>query len=684
MNRRELTRKLFAASSAVPLVRPVPEAAPAGAVLRLGPHDQDELLAAVRSKNTIELTDGEHVLREKLQMLLPITLAGSSRNNTILQLGVDADYVLEIGDGHPGPNAGTIQRLRFYGRDGSRGCLHLNNLSHMWLLNELIFSGGRCPALIADNCWDSNYTNIDIFSHFKPGAAAVAAASVILRNGTANIYLRGLRIEGALSGGLYVEDGPNYVVEGKIDNGFGAPQSAAAITIGADGFLALEDFYLGGVREQFVIDTQGACRLGRVAFDGGTGAAAAINDHRSWSHRDPAHFAHTSAASIGPWLPLLDLGNAEFHRFHPSVESETPAAIFSRIYPLRQVRNLATVANGNPRNNSLLVGTTAVTTHNHQFKNSFLVHNSTGTEAAGSPGARRRILDSFVGGNLLLQGEQPVQLDGDWSIEYCAGHYTPIRCNNVVLGSVPWLFAVLATGARIGSAPRYIAETQDPAYGTTRFRLVSPLPRGQDLRGLFLLDERSGEPFYLDYGIDPGGAVGVMYDRRATLSAERSFSVIAGYDAAIRIEGAAALWTHAGVQHRMLLTELTRRGFGPEQLPLWGFGAASQQAGLSRAVAAGEVVTIDLTIGNDFEISVESGRALTLSDPVNHDGTPGRRITLTLRNLTEATLAPTHWSAGYKLAAWSDPAAGNSRSITFRYDGRSWIEVSRTPADVPN
>ncbi|MBV8852897.1 MAG: hypothetical protein JOY91_05830 [Sinobacteraceae bacterium] len=656
----------------------------AGAVQRLGPNDPEQLLAAVRSKSNVELTEGDHVLREKLQVVFPITLTGSSRNNTILHLGVDTDYLLEIGDGHPGPNAGTIQRLRFYGRDGSQGCLHLNNLSHMWLLNELIFSGGHCPALIADNCWDSNYTNIDIFSHFKPGAEAGTAASVILRNGTANIYFRGLRIEGALSGGLYIEDAPIYVLTGKIDNGFGGPQSAAAITIGADGCLLLDDFYIGGIREQFAVELQGSLRLGRVSLDGGTGAPAAINDRRAWRHQDPLHFPHASSASIGPTLAMLDLGDAEFHRFHPSVESETPAAVFSRIHPLRQVRNLVTVANGSPSNNSLLVGTNVVTTHNHQFKNSFLVHNSTGTEAAESPGARRRILDSFVGGNLLLQGEHPVQLDGDWSIEYCAGHYTPIRCNNVVLGSVPSLFAVLARGARIGSAPRYIGDNQNPAYGTTRFHLMSSVPHGQDLRGLFLLDERSGEPFYLDYGLDQGGAVGVMYDRRSLLSADRTFSVIAGYDAAIRVDGTAALWTHAGVQHRMLLTELARRGFGPEQLPLWGFGAASQHAGLSRPVTADEVVTIDLATGHEFEISAQDGRALAFSDPVNHEGIPGRRITLTLRNVTKATLAPTQWSAAYKLAVWSDPAAGTSRSITFRYDGHSWIEVGRTPADVPN
>lgn len=688
MNRRELTGKLLATTAASPLLKPVSPTPPeAAAPLRFGPNDGEKLRAAGREHVSIALDDGDYVLTDKLLILFQITLAGSSRNNTVLRLGTDADYVIEIGDGHQGPNAGALHRLRFYGREGSHGCVHLNQLSHMWLLNELIFSGGRCPALVVDNCWDSNYTNIDIFAHFIAGAPADQGASVMCRKGAGNIYFRGLRVEGALSGGLYLEEGPIYVVEGKIDNGFGGPQSAAAITIDANGFLSLDNFYLGGMREQFSIDSQGALRLGRVTLDGGTATPAAINDRRNWRHRGPAHFEHPSTAWIGPLLPLLDLGVAEFHRFHPSVESETPAAVFSRIHPIRQVRNLRTVANGTHTEDSRLVGTNAASTQNHQFKGCYLVHNRSGTVCSDSDGARRPILDSFIGGNLLLRGVEPVRLDDEWSIEYCAGHCTPLQCANVVLRSCS-LFSVLLAGVRIGSEPQYIFDPRHPAYGTTLFRLMAAEVPMRNLTGLFLIDERSGEPFYIEYGLDHEGAIGVMYDRRVVLASERTFSVVAGYDAAVRTEGAAAIWTHGGVRHRMLLSDLQRAGYSPEQLPLWGFGARSRELGLERPPItrspSAPTVAIDLSAGDEFEISVVSGGTLTIAIPANQSPHAGRRITLTLRNQGPTPLAATQWSGGYRLAPWIDPAPGFSRSITFRYDGHHWVEVGRTQADVPN
>jgi hypothetical protein len=49
-----------------------------------------------------------------------------------------------------------------------------------------------------------------------------------------------------------------------------------------------------------------------------------------------------------------------------------------------------------------------------------------------------------------------------------------------------------------------------------------------------------------------------------------------------------------------------------------------------------------------------------------------------------ATTAPTFGSA-YKLqAAWTQPAAGQNRTITFYHDGTAAYEISRTTADVPN
>lgn len=61
-----------------------------------------------------------------------------------------------------------------------------------------------------------------------------------------------------------------------------------------------------------------------------------------------------------------------------------------------------------------------------------------------------------------------------------------------------------------------------------------------------------------------------------------------------------------------------------------------------------------------------------------------RIITITIKNTSVGALGALNWDPIYKLSFWVQPAAGYNRSITFYYNGTSWIELSRTPADVPN
>lgn len=546
---------------------------PAGAA----PPGIEELEKALQAPGLTRIPDGAYRTTRKLRTILQKTLEGDSRHNTVLLPQGFPDYVLEVGDGRTGPNAGAIQRLRLYGAAGNLGCLHMNRLSHMWVLTELLFSGGPCPALVVENCWDSNYTNIDILGHFRAGETDPARnASVIFAAGCGNIYCRGLRIEGAKSGGLYVEDGPIYVIGGKLDDGFGGPQSAAAITVAPTGYLVLEDFYVGGIREQFVIDVAGALRLGRVILDGGTNRVAAVNDRRAWRHRNSQTVAGATLASMGPQIPLLDLGDAHFRRFHPSVETDTPAAVFSRIHPIRQVQHLTVHAHGRTGDNSITVATGMRPARDHQYRSSFLVHNSTGTLVGEQPGARRRILDSAADGSLVLQGKTPVTLDSDWSIEFCAGHYTPIAHRNCHIESRQSLFAVVSDNATIDGAAQYVSSSDDDAYGTTRFGIKGAgLSPGMDLSGLFLIDHESGEPHYIQYGSDVRGRIGVMYDRVADFSGSTSFSVVAGYAADVEIRGGLATWTFAAAEHRVPLRQLRATGWGPEELPLWAFRAAT-------------------------------------------------------------------------------------------------------------
>jgi len=573
VKRRELSKLLLA--GAVSAARPV-EGDGANKASPRDIHDPAErALASVRDALTrpglVSIPNGTYRLHHGLQTLAQSTIIGESRQSTILAPGEFDGYALEVGDGRAAPNAGLIQRLRFFGARGNRGCLHLNSLCHMWRLDELVFSGGPCPAMVVDNCWDSNFTNIDILGHITPGTDPAATASVILRNGTANIYCRGLRIEGALSGALYVDAGPNYIVTGKIDDGAGGPQTAAAITVAAGGELLLDDFYIGGVLEQYQIDLVGTVRLGKVILEGGTRKAAAIHDRRSWQHYNAETVPGISAAGTGPAIGILDLGQAKFNRFHPSLEWETPTAVFSRIYPIRQVENLIVTASGAVRGDTTTVSTSLRPRHADTYKNSFLVHNATGTAADRSSNARRRSLRSFPNGDLVLHGAWEPIVDGDWSIEYTACHATPLRYRNAILSRGQRLFTIVSDRVTVDSEMLYASSPREPAYGTTVFQVRGPgLSRNQDVRGLFLIDNASGEPYYIQYGIDEQWRLGVIYDRRQALSGSRSFSIVAGYAADVEIRGDVAVWRLGSVEHRARITELIESGFDTPEFPLWG------------------------------------------------------------------------------------------------------------------
>ncbi len=107
-------------------------------------------------------------------------------------------------------------------------------------------------------------------------------------------------------------------------------------------------------------------------------------------------------------------------------------------------------------------------------------------------------------------------------------------------------------------------------------------------------------------------------------------------------------------------------GFVPRSAPTYGANVAVA----TRAYTGEFVVTP--TDANAFQID-------NPTTPVT-----GARITIRIRNTTGGALGAVTFGTAYKLSAWVSPATGNSRAIDFQYDGTNWIEVSRTPADVPN
>lgn len=96
----------------------------------------------------------------------------------------------------------------------------------------------------------------------------------------------------------------------------------------------------------------------------------------------------------------------------------------------------------------------------------------------------------------------------------------------------------------------------------------------------------------------------------------------------------------------------------------------------------GTSVAIDASLGNLFVITVTDGVGFTVANPTNP--ATSQRITIQIRNGSGGALGTVTWDTLYKLATWTSPANTFSRAIDFEYDGTNWVEISRTPADVPN
>jgi len=116
-----------------------------------------------------------------------------------------------------------------------------------------------------------------------------------------------------------------------------------------------------------------------------------------------------------------------------------------------------------------------------------------------------------------------------------------------------------------------------------------------------------------------------------------------------------------------------------------GLWARKRFSGVVTVPTYGTTITIDSSLGNKFDILVTNAVGFTVSSPINTVSGAVQRITISVFNSSGGVMGAITWGAGYKLAAWTNPANGFNRSIDFEFDGSTtWREVSRTPADVPN
>lgn len=118
-------------------------------------------------------------------------------------------------------------------------------------------------------------------------------------------------------------------------------------------------------------------------------------------------------------------------------------------------------------------------------------------------------------------------------------------------------------------------------------------------------------------------------------------------------------------------------------------------AGLSLkgfAVAYSASMTPDLENGSAITINPTNNVAFTINAPVFNGAAiagvatlpNGSIISITIRNASGGALGVATFNAVFKLSAWTQPANGNSRTISFRWDGTNWVEMNRTTADIPN
>ncbi|HXI38358.1 MAG TPA: hypothetical protein VNH83_00195, partial [Bryobacteraceae bacterium] len=101
-----------------------------------------------------------------------------------------------------------------------------------------------------------------------------------------------------------------------------------------------------------------------------------------------------------------------------------------------------------------------------------------------------------------------------------------------------------------------------------------------------------------------------------------------------------------------------------------------------QVIAFAPTVTINATGGELYDIEANGGDDFAInapSSPVND-----KVICITVRNSSNGALGHVAWHPVFKMSPWTSPASGHNRSITFRYDGSHWLQISQTGVDIPN
>ena len=109
---------------------------------------------------------------------------------------------------------------------------------------------------------------------------------------------------------------------------------------------------------------------------------------------------------------------------------------------------------------------------------------------------------------------------------------------------------------------------------------------------------------------------------------------------------------------------------------LWGDGTS-----FLTTLTYGTSMALDVRSNNHFIVTATNGTAFAFTEPTNMRY--GQTIDITVRN-TFGVIGTITWPSSFKMAAWTNPANGFSRSIELRWNGTNWVELNRTTSDIPN
>jgi len=103
--------------------------------------------------------------------------------------------------------------------------------------------------------------------------------------------------------------------------------------------------------------------------------------------------------------------------------------------------------------------------------------------------------------------------------------------------------------------------------------------------------------------------------------------------------------------------------------------------GTFAASGNGGTYTPDPSNWQHMVITTTGATAITFNAPANP--TKGMILTFDILNSSGGAMGTITWNAAFKLAgAFTNPANTKRRTIQFRYDGTSWIELARAAADI--